>query len=77
MSCVNRVTWFTADLPCWLLWLRDSNYYCSSPDLWNFELTHAGIEEVAEPRFESRPDVECKLWEDGSPIPEIFLASGV
>jgi len=28
---------------------------------WNFELAHAGIEEVAEPRFESRPGVEYKL----------------
>ena len=49
----------------WLLWLRDRNYYCSSPDLWNFELVHAGIEEAAKPRFESRPSVEYKLWEDG------------
>jgi len=28
-------------------------------------LAHAGIEEVAEPRFESGPGVECKLREDG------------
>jgi len=28
-------------------------------------LAHAGIEEVAEPRFESRPGVEYQLWEDG------------
>jgi len=28
-------------------------------------LTHAGIEEVAKPRFESQPSVEYKLWEDG------------
>jgi len=40
-------------VPQWLLWLRDRNYWCSSPDPWNFELSHAGIEEVAEPRFES------------------------
>ena len=38
---------------------------CYSPDLWNFELAHAGIEEVAEPRFESRPGMEYKLREDG------------
>jgi len=52
-------------VPQWLLWLRDRNYSCSSPDLWNFELAHAGIEEVAEPRFESRPGMEYKLLEDG------------
>jgi len=44
-------------VPQWLLWLRDRNYKCSS-DLWNFELAHAGIEEVAESRFESRPGVD-------------------
>ena len=44
---------------------RDRNYWCSSPDLWNFELAHAGIEEVSEPKFESRPIVEYKLREDG------------
>jgi len=38
---------------------------CSSPDLWNFELAHAGTEEVAKPRFESRPGVEYELREDG------------
>ena len=48
-------------VPQWLLWLRDRNYKCSSPDLWNFELARAGIEEVAEPRLESRPSVEYKL----------------
>jgi len=52
-------------VPRWLLWLKDRNYYCSSPDLWNFELAHAGIEEVAEPIFDSRPGVAYKLREDG------------
>ena len=28
-------------------------------------MVHVGIEEVAEPRFESRPGVEYKHWEDG------------
>jgi len=32
----------------------------SSPDLWNFELAHAGNEEIAKLRFESQPDVEHK-----------------
>jgi len=40
-------------VPQWLFWFRDRNYLSSSPDIWNFELAHAGIEEVAEPRFES------------------------
>jgi len=31
-----------------IFWLRDRNYKCSSPDLWNFELAQAGSEEVAE-----------------------------
>ena len=43
--------------------------------LFSPELVHAGIEEVAEPRFESQPGVEYKLWEDG--VPSFFLASGV
>ena len=29
-------------VPQWLFWLSDRNYYCSSPDLWNFDLAHAG-----------------------------------
>jgi len=33
--------------------------------LWNFELAHAGSEDVAKPRFESRPDVEYELREYG------------
>jgi len=45
-------------VPLWLFRLR-------SPDLCNFELGHAGSEEVAKPRFESRPSVEYKLQEDG------------
>ena len=49
----------------WLLWFRDRNYQCSSPDLRNFHLAHAGIEEVAERRFENRPGVEYELREDG------------
>jgi len=49
----------------WVFWRKDRNYLCSSPDLWNFELEHAGTEEVAEPRFESRPGVEYELQEDG------------
>jgi len=36
-----------------------------SPDLWNFELVHAGNEEVAKPRLENRLGVEYKLREDG------------
>jgi len=39
-------------VPQWLLWTKDRSYKCSSPDLWNFEWAHAGIEEVREPRFE-------------------------
>jgi len=38
-------------VPQWLFWLRDRNYLCSSPDLWNFELAHGGSEEVAKTRF--------------------------
>ena len=49
----------------WLFRLRDRNYQCSSPDLWNFKLAHAGSKELAKPRFESWPGVEYKLQEDG------------
>jgi len=52
-------------VPQWLFWFSHCNYQCSSPNLWNFELAHAGIEEVAKPRFESRPGVEYELWDDG------------
>jgi len=31
----------------------------SAPDLWNFELAHAG-----KPGLEGRPGVEYKFWED-------------
>ena len=48
----------------WFDCLRDRNYYWSSPCLWNFDLAHAGSEEIAKPRFESRPGVEYKLRED-------------
>jgi len=51
-------------VPQWLLWLRHRNYLCSSPDLWHAELVHAGSEEIAKPRFESRPSVEYKLREN-------------
>jgi len=34
-------------------------------NLSNFELAHAGREEVAKPRFENQPGVEYKLQEDG------------
>jgi len=44
----------------------ESTYYqCYSPDLWNFELAHAGTEEVAKPRFETRPGVEHDLRKNG------------
>jgi len=32
---------------------------------WDFELVHAGSEEVAKPRFESQPGVEYELRQDG------------
>jgi len=47
-------------VPQWLLWLRV--LFARS---WNFELAHAGTEEVAKPRFESRPGVEYKIRKDG------------
>ena len=40
-------------VPQWLFWLRDRNYQCSSPDLWNFELAYAGTEEVATKSWEA------------------------
>ena len=52
-------------VPLWLFWLRDRNYQCPFPDLWNFELAHAGSEEVAKSRFESQLGVEYGLREDG------------
>ena len=52
-------------VPQWLFWLRDRNYQCSSPDLWNFELAHAGTEEVAKPRVENHPGMEYELREGG------------
>jgi len=39
--------------PVAIFWLRDCNYECSSPDLWNFELAQAETKEVTKPRFES------------------------
>jgi len=45
---------------------------CSSPDLWNFELAHAGTEEVAKPRFASRPGVEYELRKDGVQSRRLF-----
>ena len=61
-------------VPLWLLWLKDRRYECSSPVLWDFDLVHAGIEEVAEPRFERCGVSTLKKW---NPLPETFLASGV
>ena len=55
----------TLSVPRRLFWLKNRNYQCSYPDLWNFGLAHAGSEEVAKPRFESRPGVEYELREDG------------
>ena len=48
----------------WLLRLRHRSYLCPSSDHWNFELAHAGSEEIVKPWFESQPGVEYKLQED-------------
>ena len=63
--CSSRDMEVALWVPQWLFRLRDRNYYCSSPDLCNFELVHAGSKEVAKPRFKIRPSVEYKLPEDG------------